>query len=204
MFVVWAMWWFWSGFIHWGLKWTIFQKRNWYKVILNCQDVSLCHKRMCTCNRRSERGIMRQRCRFPNHLRTTEFNQHFQGFAPTEIDINLLSDVFSPPAVFAVTFTRETSRFHRMRYHAKGMLNLAVSTWICEQTFSLRKLKKIKLTSKTADSRLCYLISQQFFSPRLSIAFAIRNYICQWEKVPAIKSSYCRIKRRASCKILFV
>ncbi|XP_076864060.1 general transcription factor II-I repeat domain-containing protein 2A [Brachyhypopomus gauderio] len=112
-----------------------------------------------------------------------EFNKRFQDFAAIEKDIQVFSSPFSvdvegvqgevqleliemqcddtlrsrhqmlPLPEFYSSLER--SRFPLMRRHAKRMISLFGSTYICEQTFSLMTLNKNRLRSRITDSHLC-------------------------------------------------
>lgn len=49
----------------------------------------------------------------------------------------------------------EKTKFPLMRRHAKRMMSLFGSSYICEQTFSLSTLNKSRLRTKMTDSHLC-------------------------------------------------
>ncbi|XP_074498631.1 general transcription factor II-I repeat domain-containing protein 2-like [Sebastes fasciatus] len=113
----------------------------------------------------------------------TEFSQRFQDFSAIEKEIKLFSTPFLMDAeeveeslqleliemqcddslknqhqlLPLPDFYRslEEAKFPLMRRHAKRMMSLFGSTYICEQTFSLLTLNKSRLRTKMTDSHLC-------------------------------------------------
>ncbi|XP_030613825.1 general transcription factor II-I repeat domain-containing protein 2 [Archocentrus centrarchus] len=113
----------------------------------------------------------------------TEFSQRFQDFSNIEKQIKLFSTPFLVDAegveeslqlklidmqcddslrnqhqlLSLPDFYRrvEKDKFPLMRRHAKRMMSLFGSTYICEQTFSLLTLNKSRLRTKMTDSHLC-------------------------------------------------
>ncbi|XP_047196311.1 general transcription factor II-I repeat domain-containing protein 2-like [Hippoglossus stenolepis] len=110
----------------------------------------------------------------------TEFSQRFQDFSVIEKEITLFAAPFSMDAeeveeslqlelievqcddslknqhqlLSLPDFYRslEKAKFPLMRRHAKRMMSLLGSTYICEQTFSLLTLNKSRLRTRTTDS----------------------------------------------------
>ncbi|KAG9266202.1 general transcription factor II-I repeat domain-containing protein 2-like [Astyanax mexicanus] len=129
----------------------------------------------------------------------TEFNQRFQDFAAIEEDIQ----VFSSPFCVDVEGVQEEleliklqcddtlhshhqmlplpefyrslekSRFPLMRRHAKRMISLFGSTYICEQTFSLMTLNKNRLRSRITDRHLCNVLRISTTSQVKSSSFIV-------------------------------
>lgn len=95
----------------------------------------------------------------------TEFSQRFQDFSIIEKEIKLFSTPFLMDAeeveenqlLSLPDFYRslEKAKFPLMKRHAKRMMSLFGSTYICEQTFSLLTLNKSRLRTKMTDSHLC-------------------------------------------------
>ncbi|XP_074498629.1 general transcription factor II-I repeat domain-containing protein 2-like [Sebastes fasciatus] len=113
----------------------------------------------------------------------TEFSQRFQDFSAIEKEMKLFSTPFLMDAeeveeslqleliemqcddslknqhqlLPLPDFYRslEEAKFPLMRRHAKRMMSLFGSTYICEQTFSLLTLNKSRLRTKMTDSHLC-------------------------------------------------
>ncbi|KAJ8381131.1 hypothetical protein SKAU_G00019090 [Synaphobranchus kaupii] len=113
----------------------------------------------------------------------TEFSQRFQDFSVIEKEIKLFSTPFLMDAeeveeslqleliemqcddslknqhqlLSLPDFYRslENAKFPLMRRHAKRMMSLFGSTYICEQTFSLLTLNKRRLRTKMTDTHLC-------------------------------------------------
>lgn len=52
----------------------------------------------------------------------------------------------------------DNAKFPLMRRHAKRMMSLFGSTYICEQTFSLLNQNKSRLRSRMTDSHLCEVL----------------------------------------------
>ena len=112
----------------------------------------------------------------------TEFSRRFQDFSVIEKEITLFAAPFSMNAeevdeslrlelieiqcddslknqhqlLSLPDFYRslEKAKFPLMRRHAKRMMSLFGSTYICEQTFSLLTLNKSRLRTRTTDSHL--------------------------------------------------
>ncbi|MCJ8731192.1 hypothetical protein PDJAM_G00196560 [Pangasius djambal] len=113
----------------------------------------------------------------------TEFSQRFQDFSTIENDIKLFATPFminaeeveeslqleliemqcddslknqhqllSLPDFY---WSLEEAKFPLMRRHAKRMMSLFGSTYICEQTFSLMTLNKSRLRTKMTNDHLC-------------------------------------------------
>lgn len=117
---------------------------------------------------------------------SAEFNRRFNDFAVIEQDLLLFSCPFSMDSDDAphqlqlelidmqcndelrsrhqqlslVNFYRQLDkeRFPELRAHAKRMLSLFGSTYLCEQTFSLMNLNKNRLRSRLTDSHLCDIL----------------------------------------------
>lgn len=95
----------------------------------------------------------------------TEFSQRFQDFSIIEKEIKPFSTPFLMDAeeveenqlLSLPDFYRslEKAKFPLMKRHAKRMMSLFGSTYICEQTFSLLTLNKSRLRTKMTDSHLC-------------------------------------------------
>ncbi|KAK2811156.1 hypothetical protein Q5P01_000277 [Channa striata] len=101
----------------------------------------------------------------------TEFNQRFQDFSVIEKQIKLLQleliemqcddslksqhQLLSLPDFYQ---SLDHATFPLMRRHAKRMMSLFGSTYICEQTFSLLNQNKSKLRSRMTDGHLCEVL----------------------------------------------
>ncbi|MCJ8731193.1 hypothetical protein PDJAM_G00196570 [Pangasius djambal] len=113
----------------------------------------------------------------------TEFSQRFQDFSTIENDMKLFATPFMINAeeveeslqleliemqcddslknqhqlLSLPDFYRslEEAKFPLMRRHAKRMMSLFGSTYICEQTFSLMMLNKSRLRTKMTNDHLC-------------------------------------------------
>ncbi|KAK2856688.1 hypothetical protein Q5P01_005423 [Channa striata] len=118
----------------------------------------------------------------------TEFNQRFQDFSVIEKQIKLFLTPFLVDAEEVEESLQleliemqcddslksqhqllslpdfyqslDHAKFPLMRRHAKRMMSLFGSTYICEQTFSLLNQNKSRLRSTMTDSHLCEVLSQ--------------------------------------------
>lgn len=116
----------------------------------------------------------------------TEFNQRFQDFSVIEKQIKLFSTPFlveaeeveeslqleliemqcddslkSQHQLLSLPDSYQSldhAKFPLMRRHAKRMMSLFGSTYICEQTFSLLNQNKSRLRSRMTDSHLCEVL----------------------------------------------
>uniref|UniRef100_A0A8C9VM55 HAT C-terminal dimerisation domain-containing protein n=1 Tax=Scleropages formosus TaxID=113540 RepID=A0A8C9VM55_SCLFO len=116
----------------------------------------------------------------------TEFNQRFQDFSVIEKQIKLFSTPFLVDAEEVEESLQleliemqcddslksqhqllslpdfyqslDHAKFPLMRRHAKRMMSLFGSTYICEQTFSLLNQNKSRLRSRMTDSHLCEVL----------------------------------------------
>uniref|UniRef100_A0A096M3P2 HAT C-terminal dimerisation domain-containing protein n=1 Tax=Poecilia formosa TaxID=48698 RepID=A0A096M3P2_POEFO len=128
----------------------------------------------------------------------TEFNQRFQDFSVVEKQIKLFSTPFlvdaeeveeslqleliemqcddslksqhqllSLPEFYQ---SLDNAKFPLMRLHAKRMMSLFGSTYICEQTFSQLNQNKSRLRTRMTDSHLCEVlrVSTTKLSPNMS------------------------------------
>uniref|UniRef100_A0A096ME44 HAT C-terminal dimerisation domain-containing protein n=2 Tax=Poecilia TaxID=8080 RepID=A0A096ME44_POEFO len=128
----------------------------------------------------------------------TEFNQRFQDFSDIEKQIKLFSTPFlvdaeeveeslqleliemqcddslksqhqllSLPEFYQ---SLDNAKFPLMRLHAKRMMSLFGSTYICEQTFSQLNQNKSRLRTRMTDSHLCEVlrVSTTKLSPNMS------------------------------------
>uniref|UniRef100_A0A3B4VC50 SPIN-DOC-like zinc-finger domain-containing protein n=1 Tax=Seriola dumerili TaxID=41447 RepID=A0A3B4VC50_SERDU len=128
----------------------------------------------------------------------TEFNQRFQDFSVIEKQIKLFSTPFLVDAeeveeslqleLIEMQFddslksqhqllslpdfyqSLDNAKFPLMRRHAKRMMSLFGSTYICEQTFSLLNQNKSRLRTRMTDSHLCEVlrVSTTKLSPDMS------------------------------------
>ena len=127
-----------------------------------------------------------------------EFNHRFQDFSAIEKEIKMFStpflvdaeeveeslqleliemqcddslksqhQLFSLPDFYQ---SLDNAKFPLMRRHAKRMMSLFGSTYICEQTFSLLNRNKNSLRTKMTDSHLCEVlrVSTTKLSPDMS------------------------------------
>ncbi|KAG7524861.1 hypothetical protein JOB18_018063 [Solea senegalensis] len=123
----------------------------------------------------------------------TEFNQRFQDFSVIEKQIKQFSTPFlveeslqfdliemqcddslksqhqllSLPDFYQ---SLDYAKFPLMRRHAKRMMSLFGSTYICQQTFSLLNQNKSRLRTRMTDSHLCEVlrVSTTKLSPDMS------------------------------------
>lgn len=128
----------------------------------------------------------------------TEFNQRFQDFSVIEKQIKLFSTPFLVDAEEVEESLQleliemqcddslksqhqllslpdfyqslDNAKFPLMRRHAKRMMSLFGSTYICEQTFSLLNQNKSRLRTRMTDSHLCEVlrVSTTKLSPDMS------------------------------------
>uniref|UniRef100_A0A4W6G454 HAT C-terminal dimerisation domain-containing protein n=1 Tax=Lates calcarifer TaxID=8187 RepID=A0A4W6G454_LATCA len=136
----------------------------------------------------------------------TEFNQRFQYFSVIEKQIKLFSTPFLVDAEEVEESLQleliemqcddslksqhqllslpdfyqslDNAKFPLMRRHAKRMMSLFGSTYICEQTFSLLNQNKSRLRTRMTDSHLCEVlrVSTTKLSPDMKLSPAERNY----------------------------
>uniref|UniRef100_A0A3B3TV26 SPIN-DOC-like zinc-finger domain-containing protein n=1 Tax=Poecilia latipinna TaxID=48699 RepID=A0A3B3TV26_9TELE len=125
----------------------------------------------------------------------TEFNQRFQDFSGIEKQIKLFlvdaeeveeslqleliemqcddslksqHQLLSLPEFYQ---SLDNAKFPLMRLHAKRMMSLFGSTYICEQTFSQLNQNKSRLRTRMTDSHLCEVlrVSTTKLSPNMSL-----------------------------------